>query len=597
VGAVYGHSGRADAALLERMRALVRHRLADAARTEPPAEHLGPTAGFGAGAAPASADPRVACALDGYVLNAAALRAELAAAGVHSPAGDDAALAANLFVRHGTAAWERLDGAFALALVAADGTLHLVRDAIGEKPLYWTRLAGGTVLFASEAKAFLADPRFRAEPDPASLLKVLVFSFVPGEPSAFRGVRELLPGHALALPPAAAAGATPPEPRAAAYWDLAGDVQDWSEERSVGEVGAAVHAAVARRLPAAGAPVAAFLSGGVDSSAVVALLAELGANVTAWSLAFGEGHENELTYAKRVVQHTGVPHRLVDIGPDTFVNLLPAVVWHTDDPLCDCITVPNYLLAREAARETRVVFNGEGGDPLFGGPKNKFLILGEWYRFLGGYDRARAYLASYHKLYDQLDAALTPDFLAAGGGAAALEAFARPWMENPRMEAFLDKLMYANVKLKGGQNILVKVDKMLAANGVQPRSPLFDRALAALAFRLPPAHKRHGDVEKWAFKRAMETKLPRAVIYRKKAGMGVPLNHWFAFTRLGDYARDLLLSKRCLERGYWRREFLVDLLEGRGPGLHVGKDRSGELLWMFVAIELWHRLYLEGERP
>jgi len=533
------------------------------------------------------ASGRVACVLDGYLLNADDLRAELARDDLAPRDQQDAALVACAFARWGADAFARLDGAFAAALLAGD-TLWLVRDPLGEKVLYWTEV-GGTFLFASEAKAFLAHPAFRAEPDPASLVKLLVFSFVPGAPTAFRGVCELPPAHHVARRAGAPA-------RVTRYWDLVEDVQPWSEEESAERVGVLVRAAVKRRLPPGGAPVGAFLSGGVDSSAVVAVLAELGAPVTAWSLAFGEGHENELDYARLVVERTGVPHRLVEIGSDAFVDLLPAVIWHLDDPLCDCITVPNYLLAREAARDVQVIFNGEGGDPLFGGPKNKFLILGEWYRFLGGYDRARAYLGSYHKFWEHLDDALTPELLGAAGGRAALEELVRPYLESARMQAFLNKLMYVNVTLKGGQNILVKVDKMLAASGVQPRSPLFDRALAEATFRMPTAHKRKGEVEKWCFKRAVEPLLPRAVVYRKKAGMGVPLNVWFREGRLRACARDLLLSPRALARGYFRPGFVETLMDDeRWRAAKVGKDRSGELLWMLLALELWHRLYVEGE--
>jgi asparagine synthase (glutamine-hydrolysing) len=535
-------------------------------------------------ASPAQGD---ACVLDGYLLNADDLRAELTREGLAPRSDAHAEIVACAFARWGADAFARLDGAFAAALVAGD-TLWLVRDPIGEKVLYWTEVAG-TFLFASEAKAFLAHPGFRAEPDPASLVKLLVFSFVPGAPSAFRGVSELPPAHRLSRRTGGA-------PRVERYWDLVEDVQPWSEEESAERTGALVRAAVKRRLPPGSGPVGAFLSGGVDSSAVVAVLAELGVPVTAWSLAFGEGHENELDYARLVVERTGVPHRLVDIGSDAFVDLLPAVIWHLDDPLCDCITVPNYLLAREAAREVRVIFNGEGGDPLFGGPKNKFLILGEWYRFLGGYDRARAYLGSYHKFWEHLDDALTPELLGAAGGRAALEELVRPYLESERMHAFLNKLMYVNVTLKGGQNILVKVDKMLAASGVQPRSPLFDRTLAEATFRMPTGHKRKGEVEKWCFKRAVEPLLPRAVVYRKKAGMGVPLNVWFREGRLRAYARDLLLSPRALGRGYFRRGFVETLMDDeRWRAGKVGKDRSGELLWMLLALELWHRIYVEGE--
>jgi asparagine synthase (glutamine-hydrolysing) len=165
------------------------------------------------------------------------------------------------------------------------------------------------------------------------------------------------------------------------------------------------------------------------------------------------------------------------------------------------------------------------------------------------------------------------------------------------MKHFLNRLMRVNIKLKGGQNILVKVDKMLSANGIRAASPLFDRALTEFTFAIPPTFKRRGDIEKYVFKKAMEDALPRAVVYRKKAGMGVPLNHWFKVTRLRDVAMDLLGSTRARTRGYFQPKFVADLLGGKGPANNIGQNRSGELLWMLLAVELWHRVYVDGERP
>jgi len=252
------------------------------------------------------------------------------------------------------------------------------------------------------------------------------------------------------------------------------------------------------------------------------------------------------------------------------------------------------MLAREAARDVSAVFNGEGGDSLFGGRKNKFLILGEWYAFLGGYDRARAYLASYGTYYEHLEELCTPDLLARTGGSRPLEDFVRPYLVDARIVNLLNRLMRVNIKLEGGQNILVKVDKIFSAHGVEAVSPLFDKDLAELSFMVPPQYKRRGDVEKYVFKEAVDGLLPRPVIYRKKAAMGVPLNHWFRKTSLREYSFDLLTSQRAASRGYFRRPFVERLLRGDGPPNTIGKDQSGELLCMLVMIELWHQVFVDG---
>lgn len=527
------------------------------------------------------------CVLDGSLLNRDELLERVGAA---AQPMTDAQLMCALYEREGVRAFERLDGPAALAL--ADGhTLHLVRDALGERPLYFAEV-DGLVLFACEIKALLAHPSFRVVPELESLLCILVYSFIPGTSTAFRGVQQLEPGTRVELP--LAGGPV----RVVRYWDLQEELRsDVPEAEQVAELRQLLRSAVRRRLPPAGTPIGAFLSGGIDSSAVVALLAELGRPPICYSAGFGYGHPNELLYASLVATRYELDHRVIDVEPEDFVALLPRVMWGLDDPLCDCITVPNFVLASAAARDVPVIFNGEGGDPLFGGPKNKFMILGEWYGFLGGYDRARAYLSSYHKFYDYLPDLCTAEFLHGSGGPAGLEEHVRVTLDDERYQSFLNRLMHVNIRRKGGQNILVKVDKMLTPNGVVACSPLFDKRLTEHSFTLPAEIKRRGDAEKYAFKKAVEDLLPASVVYRKKAGMGVPLNHWFKKTVLRRYTRDLLGSERARSRGYFRQPFVERLLAGELPDGHLGRDRSGELLWMLLAIELWHRVYVDGERP
>jgi asparagine synthase (glutamine-hydrolysing) len=534
-----------------------------------------------------SRDGSIACVMDGHLFNRRELEAELEPLGA---ARCDAEIVAELFRRSSVAAFGALDGPFALGL--SDGeTLHVVRDALGEKPLYYAPKLGAGFAFASESKAFFADPDFVARPNLAALNRLLAFSFIPGRETALQGVFELEPGTRLSL---ALAGG---EPKVERYWELEERIEPRDEAEWTELLGQALRAAVQRRLPAENVPIGAFLSGGIDSSAVVALLAELGRRPTCYSLSFGVGEPNELLYATMVTAHCDLPHRVLDVEPADFIDLLPRIMWCLDDPLCDCITVPNYILAQTAGREVPVIFNGEGGDPLFGGPKNKFMILGEWYSELGGYERKKAYLASYHKFYDHLAELSSDEFLAATGGPAALERDVEEFLENSRVENFLNRLMHINIRLKGGQNILVKVDKMLSPSGVQAASPLFDKKLTELSFSIPASLKRKGDVEKYVFKKSVEGLLPRPVVYRKKAGMGVPLNQWFRKAPLRRFTRELLTSQRARERGYFRPEFVDGLLAGGVPDGHVGRDRTGELTWMLLALEIWHRVFVDGERP
>lgn len=569
-------SVRSDAAALGH--AVVAHAFTDALRPNSDA------------AVARSADGRMRCALDGWLFNAEELAGFLRGRGIDVAVTNHAGIIANLLaLEPAKDALARLDGQFALAATDGERTL-LARDALGERPLYFAQV-GGALLFASEIKALLSHPEFEVRTNQSSLSSLLVFSFIPGPATMFEGVQELEAGHVLQWRP----GDT--DPRAEPYWELREDIiEDIGEVACAEQVRTLCVDAVRRRIPADG-KVSAFLSGGLDSSAVVALMVDMGIRPQCFSVAFGVGQPNELGYARMVADRCGVDHEIIDVEPEDFLDTLPSILWQLDDPLCDCITVPNFIMAEAAAKHAPVVFNGEGGDPLFGGPKNKFMILGEWYKGLGGYDRCTAYLASYHKFYDYYGLLCTPSFLEGSGGIPALVDVVRPYLDNPQFDSFLNRLMLINTKLKGGQNILIKVDKMLSAHGVRACSPLFDRELTEYSFRIPPTLKRRGDIEKYALKKAVDHLLPHPVVYRKKSGMGVPLNHWFRATALREYTHDILRSQRARERGYFHQSFVDDLLQQHPPDYVFGRDRTGELLWMLLAVELWHRVYVDGERP
>ncbi len=591
MGAVYGQVGDVEDGVVGRALDLLAHRGDDTRRIRKgPSLTLAELGTGGSKTVATSGDGNVACVMNGRLFNRRELGLELETAGMSPPFESDPEIVANLYRVFGQDAFRRLDGAFALALTD-QVSLYLVRDPLGEKPLYYAPNVAGALLFSSEIKAFLAHPGFEVRPDLGALSRLLAFSFIPGKGTAFNGVQELEPGSLLRRDLGRG------ELELFRYWDLEEKVEDRTESEWIESLRTELSAAIRRRLPPDSVEIGAFLSGGIDSSAVVALLAELGRPPICYSVSFGHGEPNELLYATLVTTHLGLEHRVIDVEPATFIDLLPRIMWSLDDPLCDCITVPNFMLAQIAAREVPVIFNGEGGDPLFGGPKNKFMILGEWYSFFGGYERSRAYLFSYHKFFDYFEEALTPEFWEQSGGTRALEEHVEGLLDNPGIENFLNRLMHVNIRLKGGQNILVKVDKMLSPHGVEACSPLFDRRLAELSFRMPTELKRRGDIEKYVFKKAVDDSLPAPVVYRKKAGMGVPLNPWFRKNPLRRYARDILSSERARQRGYFKQGFVDRLLHGELPVGHLGRDRSGELLWMMLAIEIWHRVFVDGERP
>jgi asparagine synthase (glutamine-hydrolysing) len=479
-----------------------------------------------------------------------------------------------------------VDGAFAVAWRTADGAWHLARDAIGERTLYYAPLSDG-LAFASTIPALLATGGVSRTLDVPAVAAYLAYAYVPGEATLLAGIREVLPGEVLHVrggrvtrerfwtPPAEPAWEPPPD-EAALRRALRACLED----------------AVARRLPP-GEPVGAFLSGGIDSSLVVALAGRLADKpVLTYSVSFGPDYPNELAWSSLVAEHCGTDHRIVELSPAVVLRYLDEAVGLLDKPIGDPLTVPNALLFREAAADAGVALNGEGGDPCFGGPKNVPMLLAEW---LGdgadadagdGPARERSYLRAHQKCFDDLPAMLTDD-AAAALAAAPLEAPLRPWFADARWRSFVTRLMALNVTFKGGHHILPKVDALSAPFGALPRSPLFARPVVEMAFAIPPQLKLRGSVEKYLLKESVRDLLPPAILERPKSGMLVPVEGWFAPRGgpLHAHARERLLDGL----GGWgliRRPWLERLLAGRLGGL---RPRHGAKTWLLVTLEAWLR--------
>jgi asparagine synthase (glutamine-hydrolysing) len=471
-----------------------------------------------------------------------------------------------------------------------DGTkLRLVRDAAGIRTVYWAR-AGDRWLFASEPKAILAVPDFERRLRVSGLAQYLTFSFLPGEPTLLEGLRELPAGHFVDL------RADSVEAEAVRYFHfeaLEPPSNDESSEEWINEFRERLGTAVTERLPVP-TDAGVFLSGGLDSSAVVAELAERTTHpIRTWSIHFGKNYANELAYAREVAHRWRTDHEEIEIRPKDFIPRLRQAIWHLDDPIGDPITVPNFELARRAAKEVRFIFNGEGGDPLFGGPKNIPMLLHHWY---GGIDRGprfreRLYLESYRRAFGELRYLLTPEALRATSMERDLEGLLSPFFDTETPRHFLNKLCSINIRLKGAHLILPKVERMLGAHGLVSLSPLFDKRLIELSFAMPTTLKLHHGVEKVIIKRAFEDRLPTSVLARPKSGMRVPVHYWFR-KEIRRFAQRLFTPERIRSAGLFRPERIKELLDYStedSPGRH------GIRLWMLMTFELWRRMVIEGE--
>ncbi len=481
--------------------------------------------------------------------------------------------------------WGEVRGAFVGAWIDPDGALHLVRDPIGERTLFYAVVGNGITWTSGSIRALLSTGLVARRIDRRSVAVYLAYAYVPGESTLIDGVKELLPGEHLRFSDGTisrrAIWVLPAEP---------GDEAMADEDALRRNLRAQLETAVARRLPR-GEPVGAFLSGGLDSSLVVALARRLhDSPVHTWSIHFGPGSANELAWSSMVSAHCGTEHRIVELTPEAIVGHLDQAIAFLSDPIGDPLTVPNALLFRQAASEVGVILNGEGGDPCFGGPKNLPMVLAELYGH-GPLEadaderlaRERSYLRAHQKCYDDLPSMLEPDLLAALV-RGPLEASLEPFFTDPRFRHFVTKLQAINVRFKGAHHILPKVDAESAPFGVVARSPLFDRDVVEAAFGLAPQQKLRGSIEKYLLKRAVEDVLPPEIIDRPKSGMLVPVEAWFQGPLLA-VARERLLDGLA-PAGLVRREWIERLLSGRLGGL---RPRRGAKIWLLITLESWLR--------
>lgn len=486
-----------------------------------------------------------------------------------------------------------VQGVFALAWVDREGQICLGRDGIGGRDLFYAPLADG-IVFASTLRAVLAALDRPGRLHLHALARYLSTAYVPGAATLADGVYKLLPGEILRCRGADRQSvrffALPAEPRAT----------DWQDEETLRvRLRATLEQTIRDLLPAPDddQPVGATLSGGIDSSLVVALAQRVRRQrLQTFSLSFGPEYKNELPFSSLVADHCGTQHRIIELSPAVVLRHLDEAVALLSDPNGDPLTVPNAICFREAANYVGIVLNGEGGDPCFGGPKNVPMLLaellgdGEGAGSGGSRTRAQSYLRAHQKCYDDLADLLLPDILQ-GCARESLEDEVAARLSDERWPSFVGKLMALNVLWKGAYHILPKVDELSAPFAVLPRSPLFERRIVELAFQIPAPLKLQGSTEKYLLKRAVADVVPASICDRPKSGMLVPVEGWFSGPLL-PYARERLLDG-LRPYGLFQMEYLERLVSGRLPGL---RPRRGVKIWLLLTLEAWLRQVLHADR-
>jgi asparagine synthase (glutamine-hydrolysing) len=572
-----------------------------------------------AGTQPMStADGQIWLTFNGEIYNFLELRAELEARGHRFRSQTDSEVILYAYREFGVDCLSRLRGMFAFAIWDEPRRrLFVARDRAGKKPLFYRTDADG-IAFASEPKAFLADPAFSPTPDPVALSAYLTYQYVPAPMSAFAGVRKLPPAHYLVVENG--------QLDVRRYWKLSyARKSTLTEPEAVEELRARLRDAVKIRL-VSDVPLGAFLSGGIDSGAIVALMSELGASpVRTFSIGFEQKEYDELQYARLVAQRYGTMHEEFVVRPNA-LEILPRLVWHYNEPFADSSAIPTFILSELTRRHVTVALNGDAGDENFAGyERYRANVLASRYydampgalrrpidllarlipasgtsgsmlskgkRFVGalGESRERRYLRWMVHFQPLLKAELCrPEFREVSGPDAS-EILLRSYAASDAPD-FVDATLDVDVNNYLPDDLLVKVDIATMAHGLEARSPLLDHPLMEFAASLPSSMKLKGAIKKHILKEAVSPLLPREIIERPKMGFGVPLEHWFRH-ELKEMAYDVLLSDRLRQRGYFHEGVIRRLLDE-----HTSGARSWHYqLWNLLMFESWHRVFVDA-RP
>jgi asparagine synthase (glutamine-hydrolysing) len=566
-------------------------------------------------------DASIWITFNGEIYNYLELREELVKRGHLFRSRTDTEVILHLYEEVGDACLERLNGMFALAIWDAKRERLLVaRDRFGKKPLYYTS-DGRRFRFASELKALLVDRAVSREIDPEALSLYVSLGYIPCPRTIFRGCLKLPPASKLVVERDASTGGlkvTGPE----RYWTVryAPDAR-LTEPDCLVRIQELLRDAVRIRMYS-DVPLGAFLSGGVDSSAVVAQMAAVSERpVETFSIGFDQASFDELRYAEVVAKQAGTNHHVFRCAPDA-LEVLPTLVHHFDEPMADASAVPTYYVSRIARTLVTVALSGDGGDEIFAGYTRYDNAMRRWQRMRalpgplirGGFRllstlyprRARgwgilnrhalrpleAYIADMSAFLPSEVAVLVSQGKAAAGENTDVFALARRLAEASGNGDFLSQMQYVDQMLYLPDDILVKVDRASMAVSLEVRAPLLDYRLAEFMATVPSRLRYHGGETKYLLKKAMEGVLPREILYRDKMGFEVPLKHWF---REGarEFARDVLLSRECRTRGFFDPEEVERILDRHGQG-----DRDfAQRIWTLLFFELWCRHWLDDPLP
>jgi asparagine synthase (glutamine-hydrolysing) len=570
-----------------------------------------------------SADGRYVISYNGEMYNAEELRPQLAAAGVVFRGHSDTEVMLEGFAIWGvTQTLRRLAGMFAFALWdRQERRLWLVRDRIGIKPLYWMYL-DGQLLFGSEIKALRAHPAARFQIDRDATTAFLRLNYVPAPLTIYRDVHKLLPGHVLSI------SATDREPKVESYWSLDAAVEAGRESPFSGSDDDTIVALETLLTKVVGehmmsdVPLGAFLSGGVDSSAVVALMqAQSSRPVRTFSIGFAEAAYNEAKHAAAVARHLGTEHHELYVSPDDARQVIPRLPEYYDEPFGDSSQIPTYLVSALTRKHVTVSLSGDGGDEVFGG-YTRYLTARRFHRYVGHVPRflrkwgAQALRGTSTELLDRLASVVPAKYRPSHAGdrlhklaevlnetddgfyRRLVSQWWRPedivvggrepqgliWDERvkQRLPDLVDRMQYLDSLTYLPDDILTKVDRASMAVSLEARVPLLDHRIVEFSWRLPQSLKIRGGQGKWILRQMLYRHVPRKLIDRPKTGFGIPIGAWLRGPLRG-WAEELLGPERLSADGLLRPEPIRQMWSE-----HLDGKRNWQYpLWTVLMLQAW----------
>jgi asparagine synthase (glutamine-hydrolysing) len=559
-------------------------------------------------------DAHINVVFNGEIYNFLELKQELEGLGHRFSTRSDTEAIVHCYEQFGTACVERLRGMFAFAIWDENlKRLFIARDRVGKKPLYYSVTSKGTLVFGSELKCLLEHRDVERKISSRAVDAYLALGYVPDPLSIFEGIHKLPPGSFLLFEKG--------NVRIEQYWDFDYSEGDGSrtEEEVVEELRTLIDEAVRIRL-VSDVPLGAFLSGGVDSSSVVGVMARhMTQAVKTFSIGFREDTYDELKYARVAAKHFKTDHTEFIVTPD-ICELVDKLVLHFDEPFADSSALPTYMVSKLARERVTVALSGDGGDELFAGytrygidrARSSFARMPRFVRSgvigplsarlpHGAYGRNFLHNISLDAISRYTDSVSV--FTALGRNSLYSPAFARQLGDHggvlQSMSELadkvgtgeeLDRLLYIDSKTYLPGDILTKVDRMSMAASLEARVPLLDHKLIDFVTKIPASMKMHGRETKYIFKRAMRGIVPDEILYRKKQGFGVPIQRWIN-NELKTRIRDVVLDQRAIDRGYFNQGYLELLFDEHARNR---RDHSQQL-WSLFMLELWHQSYLDRD--